>query len=138
MKIDPRIKVYGDLTFRDKKCPVEQKEHITFVNQVRKHNPNTLLFHVKNEGKRTLSQAQLDKAEGMQGGVSDIIIPGNPTFVCEIKRQDHTICSWQPLQQEYLIEAQNQGCFSCVSFGWKAAFDAYLDWCKITLANNIK
>lgn len=136
MKIDPRIRVYGNLDHRDKKCPKEEAEQITFVNQVRKHNPKTLLIHVKNEGKRTLQQAQLDKANGMQSGTSDILIVGSPAFVCELKRQDHTLCQWQPLQQEYLIEAQEQGCFAVVAFGWKAAFEAYLDWCKITVANN--
>lgn len=135
MEIDSRIKVYGSLDYRNKKCPKEEAEQITFVNQVRKHNPKTLLIHVKNEGKRTLQQAQLEKANGMQSGTSDIIIAGNPSFVCELKREDHTLCKWQPLQQEYLIEAQEQGCFSCVAFGWKAAFQAYLDWCEITLAN---
>ena len=136
MKINPSIKVYGDLSYRNKKCPTEMSEQITFVNQVRKHNPNTLLVHVKNEGKRTLRQAQLDKANGMQNGTSDIIIPGNPSFVCELKREDHTSCTWQDGQEAYLIEAQKQGCFSCVAFGWKAAMQAYSDWYEITLANN--
>lgn len=140
MKINPSIKVYGNLDYRNKKCPTEMSEQITFVNQVRKIEPDTLLFHVKNEGKRTLQQAQLDKANGMQNGTSDIIIPGNPAFVCELKREDHTLCHWQDGQQEYLLKAQEEGCFACVAFGWRAAMQAFHDWRKITLANmnNIK
>lgn len=135
MIIDQRIKVYGDFLYHNPKCPSEDLEHMTFVNQVRKHDPDTLLVHVKNEGKRYGQQAAVDKAMGMQKGTSDIIIPGNPSFVCELKREDHTVSKWQPLQQEYLIKAQEQGCFSCVAFGWKAAFQAYLEWCEITVAN---
>ena len=42
------IKIYGDLSYRDKKCPLEAAEQITFINRVRKEFPDThglTLFH---------------------------------------------------------------------------------------------
>jgi hypothetical protein len=39
-------------------------------------------------------------------GASDIIIPAACSFVCEIKRRDHTKSKWQPGQVEYLESAK--------------------------------
>lgn len=64
----------------------------------------------------------------MTPGASDIIIPGSPTFVCELKRKDHTLCKWQPNQQEYLQAAKDNGAFVCVALGWEGAMEAYRVW----------
>jgi hypothetical protein len=43
------------------------------------------------------------KAKGaIKKGATDIIIVGSPTFVCEMKRRDHTKCRWQDGQLEFL------------------------------------
>lgn len=131
MKIDPRINVYGDLSYRNPKSAKEDMESLTFVNQVRKLHPDLLIMHIKNEGKKTKAQADFDKAMGLLKGASDFIILGNPVLCLEMKREDHTLSAWQPNQQDFLIKAQEQGCFTCVAFGWKAGIQAVEDWLKI-------
>ena len=89
------IKIYGDLSYRDKRCPKESVEQITFTNRVRKEFPDThgrTLFHAKNEGKLIKGQFQAitkDKAMGMVTGCVDIHDHGNPSFCMELKRKDH-------------------------------------------------
>lgn len=133
MKLPNDIPVYGDPAFRGA-CPRETVEQVTFFRELRKSWPETLgilAIHPKNEEKRSgarFSQLDRDKAMGLSPGASDIIIPGNPAFVCELKRQDHTKCKWQPGQLEYLRAAQSQGAFVCVALGWQAAMEAIKEW----------
>lgn len=136
MKIDPRIRVYGDLNHRNPKTPKENEEQKTLVNQVRKKYPHLLFTSVKNEGKRLPAQVQFEQAMGMNSGVSDLVFFGNPTLCLEMKCEDHTKSTWQPSQQEFLIKSQEQGCFSCVCFGWEAGLQAVEDWMKIIACNN--
>ena len=131
MKIDPRIKVYGSLDYRNPKTAKEDQEAQTIVNQVRKRYPHILFMHIKNEGKKTKAQADFDRSMGMMAGASDFIFLGNPTMCLELKRKDHTLSKWQPNQENFLIEAQQQGCFSVVCFGWEAGMEAIEDWLKI-------
>lgn len=131
MKIDPRIKVYGDLSHRDTKCPKEDGEAQTLVNQVRKRYPHILFMHVKNEGKKTKAQADFDRSMGMLSGASDFLFLGSPAMCLELKRKDNTLSKWQPKQQEFLIKAQEQGCFACVCFGWEAGMEAVEEWLRV-------
>lgn len=130
MKIPDWLLCYGDLKYRNKKCPPESAEQITFFNTLRReyHEIGLIALHIRNEGKRTAQQAARQKAEGMVTGASDIIIPGNPAFVCELKRQDNTCSRWQDNQLEYLQAAKNNGAFVCVAFGHKAALEALQEW----------
>lgn len=128
MKFNPQIKVYGDAAHRCKTCPPEALEQITFFNYIRAFEP--LAFHCKNDGKKSHAQAARQQAQGLTKGVPDIMIPHATPFLCELKRQDHTLSKWQPGQQEYLIQAQADGCFVCVALGHKAAIEAYKEWKK--------
>lgn len=133
MKFQNWLSVYGSLEFRGE-CPKEGMEQATFFNRLRTRWPDTLgviALHPKNEGVRSGKDFQAlskDKALGMAVGASDVIIPGLPAFVCEIKRQDHTKSSWQPRQQEYLLAAKNNGAFVCVALGADAAIQAVEEW----------
>jgi hypothetical protein len=131
MKFPPGIALYGDPTYRGE-CARESAEQITFFNVVRKSYPKIGLIatHIRNEGKRSYSQAAKQKAEGMTKGAPDVIIPGNPSFVCEIKRLDHTQSRWKDGQQAYLIAAQETGSFVCVALGYEAALNALDEWLK--------
>ena len=124
------LHIFGDLDYRNKKCPVESAEQITFFNTLRREYPELgkIAIHPRNEGKRTMQQAQRQKAEGLAVGAADIVIPGNPAFVCELKRLDHTVCQWQPNQLEYLQAAKNNGAFVCVALGHKSAMEALKAW----------
>lgn len=127
MKFPPWLDVYGDLAFRGK-CPTETLEQVTFFNRIRQTKWGTICLHPRNEGNRTHHQTAKQKAEGMTPGASDIIIPGAPTFVCELKRQDHTQSQWEPGQLEYLETAKNAGAFVCVGLGVEGAWEAFLLW----------
>ncbi len=128
MKFPKNIPVFGDVSFRGK-CHTESAEQITFFNTIRKLEPTA--FHARNEGKRSYQQVARQKAEGMTKSVSDIIIPGAPTFVCELKRKDHTKSKWQDGQIEYLENCKANGAFACVALGWEAAMEAYKEWKKL-------
>lgn len=130
MKFPDWLPVYGSKDYRNKKCPVESAEQITFFNVLRRDYPQLgiIAVHPRNEGKRTMQQAMRQKAEGMTSGASDIIIPGNPSFVCELKRKDHTLCSWEVEQLTYLEAAKNNGSFVCVALGYEAALEALIEW----------
>lgn len=134
MKFPKGIAVYGDRIFRGD-CPAESAEQITFFNQIRQHMPEigAIAVHIRNEGKRTAQQVRRQKAEGMTKGASDIIIPGSPTFVCELKRLDHTKCRWQDGQIEYLQACQDMGAFVCVALGHQAALEAVKEWYAIAM-----
>ena len=130
MKFPDNIKVYGDTSYRGD-CPKEAKEQTTFFNRLRKEYPDTwgkIATHIKNESKRYKHQAARDKALGMTTGASDIIIPGSPAFVCELKRKDHTESRIGRKQVEYLIAAQNLGAFACIALGVDGAWDAFQDY----------
>jgi len=133
MKFPQWLPVFGDTTYRGD-CPLEEAEQITFFNKLRREYPKSyglLALHPKNEAKRKgaqFRQLDRDKALGMSIGASDIILPGNPAFVVEMKRKDHTRCRWQPKQLEYLEAAHAAGCFVGVALGWEAAWEAFNDW----------
>lgn len=132
MKFNPKIPVYGDISYRGD-CPTESAEQITFFSELRRRYPHTLgvvAVHIKNEGRRTHGQAQWQHAEGLTKGAADIIIPGATAFVCELKRQDHTKSRFQDGQERYLLAAQDAGAFVCVALGWKAAMEAVEAWQK--------
>lgn len=133
MKFPQFLRVFGDTSYRGD-CPLEGAEQATFFAQLRKLYPDTwgeLALHPKNEGKRRGGQFQQlarDKALGLAPGAADVIIPGWPTFVVEIKRRDHTKSAWQKGQLEYLKAAQQAGCFVGVALGWEGAWQAFEEW----------
>lgn len=125
------IKVYGDKTFRNKKCPRETLEQVTFFNKLRREFPDSygkIAVHVRNEGKRTSHQVAREKAEGMTTGAVDIFIPGGISFLCELKRQDHTLSTIHDEQRDYLLAGQRLGAFACIALGYAAAWEAFEEW----------
>lgn len=127
------IPCYGDPTFRGK-CPLESVEQMSLVNQIRRVYPDTfgkIVFHPRNEGllsKGQFSSVAKHKAEGMTKGAPDCIVPGNPSFLCEIKRANPQLSKWQDGQIEYLEAAQKLGAFVCIALGAKAAWQAFEEY----------
>jgi hypothetical protein len=120
------IKIYGNTEYRGA-CPKEALEQVTFFARLRRQYPDTLGLigvHVRNEGKRNLLQAAKEKSEGMTTGAADIIIPGAPTFICELKRRDHTTSSISDAQLAFLRASQAAGSFVCIALGVDAAWEA--------------
>ena len=137
MKIPPHIKIYGNMDFRGE-CPKEDAELITFFNELKKLYPDlaSVAIHPDNEGKVSGSgftyHSRLKAKGAINKGASDIIIIGNPTFVCEMKRQDHTKSRWQDGQLEFLEASQKRGAFVCVAFGYLSALNAVKDYILIS------
>lgn len=134
MNFPEGIKVYGDVAYRNKKCPLEAMEQATFFNELRALHPDTYALtatHIKNEGKRTKQQIEREKAQGLTTGACDITIPGGPSFICELKRQDHTQSSLKDKQGPYMVQAQKSGAFVCIALGWEAAWEAFEDWRRL-------
>ena len=137
MKIPAGMSVYGNTKYRNKKCPKESLEQITFVNNIRVLYPETygrILVHAKNEGKLIngqFSEINKDRAMGMAIGCPDIFIPGLPSFCMELKRADHTLSKISDDQIEYLLAAKECGSFVCVALGHEAAMEAFNYWIKL-------
>lgn len=119
------IRIYGT---KIKDAPTETAEMVTFFNWLRREHPHlaAIAVHIRNEGKRTHSQVMRQKSEGLITGAADIIIPGAPTFVCEMKRRSTYKVSDK--QMEYLEAAQENGAFVCIALGCDGAKLALLDW----------
>lgn len=113
------------------KHPSEQVEMATFFNRLRREYPTTwgaLAIHPRNEGLRSHQQMVKIKAEGgFVKGAVDVIIPGSPAFVMEMKSMSKT-SRLSSDQIEYLTAAQDAGCFACVAFGVDAAWEALHTW----------
>lgn len=141
IKCYPGIPLYGNSKLRDKNCPRESVEQITFVNSIRAQYPDSyglILIHPDNERKLIngqFSSVLKSRAMGMSPGASDIIIPGRPAFVCEIKRVDRTLSDISLEQLAYLYAAKEAGAFACLALGHEAAMNAFSDWLKI-IKNN--
>ena len=137
MKLDLPFPVYGDTSYRGK-CPTENVEQSSFFNKLRAEYPASwgrIAFHPRNEGLkegRQFSSVYRHNAEGATKGAADIIIPGERTFVCELKRRDHTLSKWEDGQQEYLLAAQASGAFVCVALGAVAAWSAFEEWALLS------
>lgn len=137
-KLPIGVKVYGDDTFRGE-CHKEEVEQASFFSRLRREHPTTwgvIALHPRNEGlllDGQFSAVIKKQIEGMAKGASDIVIPGFPAFICELKRLDHTKCAWQKGQIEYLAACDAAGCFTCIALGAAAAWQAFEDWLSIRI-----
>ena len=133
MKLPPHIPLYGDPTYRGK-CPIEAVEQASAVNRIRQLYPDTfgaLVFHPRNEQQLRGGQHSAmikHKAEGLTAGVSDLVIPGAPCLVVEIKRRNPQLSKISPEQIAYLETAQRMGAFVAVALGAVAAIEAFDIW----------
>jgi len=126
MKLPTGLRIFGNTNYRGA-CPSETVEQVTFFARIRRDYPQTLgrlAIHIRNEGKRNFMEAAMHKAEGMVTGAVDIVIPGDPAFVCELKRRDHTKSTISDEQVEYLYAADEAGAFACIALGADAAQEA--------------
>lgn len=130
MRFNKDIPVFGDVTFRGD-CHKEDIEQIDFYSWLKEHHQiyHMLMIHPKSEGKRNVRQVNYEsRTGGIPTGASDLIIPGNPCFVVELKRRDHTKSKWQKQQQPYLLAAKEAGCFVGVALGFEGAKEAFNLW----------
>jgi len=65
----------------------ESQETIGFVNWFRSKFPGIIIFHIPNEGKRSIMMNKRLVAEGMIPGIPDLCVPQWNLFV-EMKREN--------------------------------------------------
>ena len=129
------VLIFGDVDFRGN-CPKEDLEQVTFFSRLRREYPDSwgmIALHPRNEGLKVMGQfgaVAKHRAEGMTPGASDIIIPARVSFVCEMKRRDHTKSQWQDGQEDYLAAVASAGGFACVALGCDAAWQALEYWSR--------
>ena len=123
------IDVIGDTSYRGD-CPSETAEMIGFFSWLRSHHPKlaAVAVHVRNEGQRSKRHGYQHKQEGMNTGASDVIIPGCPPVVMEMKRRDHTLSSISKEQVDYLVAAASGGAFTGVALGAAGAMEMVRAW----------
>ncbi len=117
-------------------CPRETVEPVTGINVISKEFPQ--VTHIRNEGKRTHSQESRHKAEGMVVGASDIVLPGCPAFVCELKRKDKTKSRVSKEQIDYLEACAASGAFACIAYGHEEALRAFNDWRAVLIKSGYR
>lgn len=127
MKTPDTIPLYGNPNYRGQ-CPTEAMEQATLFARLRTTKLGRLAIHPRNEGSRTHTQTALQKAQGLTPGASDVMIPGGQTFLCELKRLDHTKSKLTQDQVDYLHDAQQEGAFVCIALGADAAWEAFEQW----------
>lgn len=125
-------KTYGTPTAGP--CPSEKVEMSSFFNRLRREHPalGAIALHIRNEGKRTAMQHQSMLGEGgFVKGASDVVIPGAPTFVMEMKSRAKT-AKVSKEQAAYLQACAEAGAFACVALGAVGAWEAFEEWlCKL-------
>src|SRR5690606_23059711 len=124
-----KVRIYGKAD--QDKAPSESVEMSTFFSRLRAQYPHTygaVGIHVRNEGKRTFAQASKMMLEGgFVKGTPDIIIPGSPTFLCELKsRKKGSRPSKE--QMAYLETATKTDAFCVIAYGYEEAWNALNDW----------
>lgn len=122
------IPTYGTST-KDP-CPSEKVEMASFFNRLRREYPElgAIALHIRNEGKRTAMQHSSMVGEGgFVKGASDVVIPGAPAFVMEMKSRAKT-AKVSKEQMLYLKACAAQGAFACVALGAVGAWEALEEW----------
>ena len=124
---DNGIRVFGEIDSSNN--ATESAHMITFFNYLRREHPHLgeIAIHIRNEGKRTFQQAEMQKIEGMVKGASDIIIPGMPSFVCEMKSTSAK-ATISNEQINYLLSSAKNGAFACVAIGSEGAKKAVQEY----------
>lgn len=111
-------------------CPSEKVEMASFFNRLRKDHPalGAIALHIRNEGKRSAMQHNAMVGEGgFVKGASDVVIPGAPTFVMEMKSTAKT-AKLSKEQIVYLEACADAGAFACVALGAVGAWAAFEEW----------
>lgn len=121
-------RTYGTPT--KEKCPSEAVEMSSFFNRLRREKPELgrIALHIRNEGLRTHQQVQKMRLDGgFVAGAADVVIPGAPAFVMEMKSRAKT-AKVSKEQVAYLEACAAQGAFTCVALGAVAAWNALEEW----------
>lgn len=115
----------------------EQKKLLRFcMAELHNYPELEMLYHVPNEGKRSISSGKLLKSEGLRKGVPDLCLPvarsGFHGLYIELKRIDGGRVSAD--QKNWIDKLQKQGYAAFICHGWKNAWSII----KLYLNNELK
>jgi hypothetical protein len=133
MKVPKDIPVWGNNCYRGE-CPTENVELASFFSRIRREYPTSygaIAVHIRNEGLRERGQVSAMirySAEGLVKGAPDIFLPGCPSLLIEMKRQNPQLSSISKEQIGYLRAALVTGSMACVALGAVAAWEAFNHW----------
>lgn len=114
--------------------PTEAEEQATLFSwaemQSEKYPELALMYHISNGGSRKKSEAARFKAEGVKGGVPDIVLPvargGYHGLYIELKRLKGGRV--EKNQQEWHDRLREQGYAVYVCRGWKQASECLVEY----------
>lgn len=118
-------KIYGETISGN--TPSESAEMATFFNKLPPHI-KSVAIHVRNEGirdARLISKMRLEG--GFVKGCPDIIVPGCPTLLIEMKSRSKS-SKVSNEQIKYLDSAYELGAMCCICYGYEAAMEALQEW----------
>lgn len=109
------------------KAPSESAEMATFFNKLPSHI-KSVAIHVRNEGVRDYRLVSKMRMEGgFIKGCPDIIVPGCPTLLIEMKSRAKA-SRLSKEQVSYMDSAKSLGAMCCVCYGYEAALQAIQVW----------
>ncbi len=106
------------------KLGAETQEMIKLFDLIKHHNIPGTHYHIKNEGKRSIQAAIIDKRMGLNVGMPDycnaLPIGGFGALYIEMKVGKNKVTE---MQHERLIELKMNGNYVAVCYGHECAFD---------------
>lgn len=114
--------------------PTESNEQRTLFEWARRMEGRwpelRMLYHIPNEGKRSLRTGARMKAEGLKSGVPDICLPvprgGNHGLYIELKRRKNSKVTQEQL--EWIMDLASQGYVAAVCRGCDDAISLITDY----------
>ena len=119
-------------------CDVEDQDQINTMSWFDCHYPEyeTLCFHTMNESMMPVQGRVKAKRKGVKSGVSDIMILINrgeySGLIIELKRECKQLSTpVSPKQRRFLKQADQQGFFCAVCYGFEEAKKCILEYLAI-------
>ena len=112
---------------------VEQRNLFAWARLMSGAHPElALLYHIPNEGKRSVATGRRMRQEGLKRGVPDICLPvargGRHGLYIELKRIKGSKVSEE--QREWLAALEEQGYAAALCKGWEAAAKVIEEYIK--------
>ena len=98
--------------------------------QMGKYPELDMMYHVPNEGKRSIYTGAKMRAEGLRKGVPDVVLPvakgGYHGLYIEMKRLKGSTTTTD--QKEWIKKLNAYGYYACICKGWEVAKDVILQY----------
>ncbi len=113
----------------------EQKALFEWAEWAKRKYPELdLMYHVVNEGRRSLRYGNELKKQGMKKGVPDICLPVPAHhyigLYIELKRRDRSLSRVTEEQRGWLVALNRVGHYAVVCYGWEEARNVILQYLR--------